>query len=121
MEILGFALYSLIFIASGVGHLTKTEAMAGYAAHKGIPSPKLAVQASGIVLLVGAVALLTGQVRLGTILLGGFCLVAAVTMHAFWKESDAMAKMNEQTAFFKDLALAGAAIAIYVLYGQIPG
>jgi hypothetical protein len=34
-------------------------------------------------------------------------------MHGFWAETDATAKMNEQTAFFKDLALGGAAVIIY--------
>lgn len=114
----GLALFSLIFIASGVGHITKADAMAGYAAHKGVPSAKNAVLASGIVLIVGGVALLTGvQASIGALLIAGFCLVAAVMMHAFWKETDPMAKMNEQTQFLKDLALAGAALAIYSLLG----
>ena len=56
----GLALFSLIFIASGIGHLTKTDAMVGYAAHKGIPSTKNMVLASGIVILVGGLLLLTG-------------------------------------------------------------
>jgi uncharacterized membrane protein YphA (DoxX/SURF4 family) len=115
MDTIGYVLYSLIFLASGVGHLTKTDAMAGYAAHKGIPSPKLAVQISGLVIIVGAVALIAGQVKLGALLLGAFSLSAAILMHAFWKESDAMAKMNEQTAFLKNLALAGAALVFFVL------
>ena len=114
----GLALFSLIFIVSGIGHLTKADAMAGYAAHKGVPSAKNMVLASGIVLLVGGALLLTGiQAKLGALLIAGFCLVAAVMMHAFWKESDPMAKMNEQTQFLKDLALAGAALAIYSLLG----
>jgi hypothetical protein len=36
-------------------------------------------------------------------------------MHAFWKESDAIAKSNERIAFFKDLSLAGAALIIFAL------
>ena len=51
------------------------------------------------------------------LLIAGFCLVAAVMMHAFWKETDPMAKMNEQTQFLKDLSVAGAALAIYALLG----
>ena len=113
---LGQALFSLVFIMSGIGHLTKTNDMAGYAAHKGIPSPKLAVQVSGLVLLVGGVLLLANtSAQLGALLIAGFCIVTAVLMHQFWKETDATAKMNETIAFFKDLSLAGAALIIYAV------
>ena len=111
----GTALFAAIFITSGIGHLTKADAMAGYAAHKGVPSAKLMVQLSGVVILVGGLSLLTHvAIQIGALLIAGFCLVAAVMMHAFWKETDAIAKMNEQVAFSKDLALAGAALVIYV-------
>ena len=36
-------------------------------------------------------------------------------MHAFWKETDATAKMNETVGFWKDLSLAGAALVIFAL------
>jgi hypothetical protein len=36
-------------------------------------------------------------------------------MHAFWKETDATAKQNESIAFFKNLAMAGAALIIFAL------
>jgi hypothetical protein len=39
-------------------------------------------------------------------------------MHAFWKESDATAKQNEQIAFMKDISMAGAALIIFVLVGS---
>lgn len=109
----GTTLFSAIFIASGIGHLTKTDAMAGYAAHKGVPSARLMVQLSGVILLVGGLSVLTHiALSVGAFLLALFCLAAAFQMHAFWKETDATAKMNEQTAFLKDLALAGAALVI---------
>ena len=43
-------LFVPIFLASGMGHLGATDAMAGYAASKGIPSPRLAVQGSGLLI-----------------------------------------------------------------------
>ena len=49
------------------------------------------------------------------LLLAIFLIPTAFMMHNFWKESDATAKMNETVAFFKDLALAGAALIIYAL------
>ena len=56
--LLGRILMSLVFLGSGVGHLTQTEGSAQYAAFKKVPSPKLAVQASGVLMILGAVAIL---------------------------------------------------------------
>jgi uncharacterized membrane protein YphA (DoxX/SURF4 family) len=42
-------------------------------------------------------------------------VLAAIIFHNFWKETDSTAKMNEQTAFNKDLALAGAALVLFAL------
>ena len=39
-------------------------------------------------------------------------------MHAFWKETDAQAKMTEQVNFNKNLSLAGGALAFYVLFAK---
>jgi hypothetical protein len=36
-------------------------------------------------------------------------------MHAFWKETDATAKMNETVRFLQGSSLAGAALIIYAL------
>ena len=52
---------------------------------------------------------------LGALLIAIFLIPTAFMMHAFWKETDATAKMNETIGFFKDLSLAGAALIIYAL------
>lgn len=117
---IGTAMFAAIFITSGIGHLTKANDMAGYAAHKGVPNAKLMVQLSGIVILVGGLLLLTHvAVAIGALLIALFCIAAAVQMHPFWKETDPMARMNEQVAFSKDLALAGAALVFYALSSHI--
>jgi uncharacterized membrane protein YphA (DoxX/SURF4 family) len=114
LEIVGRVLFSLIFIGSAFGHFKNADGMAGYAKSKGLPAPKLTVQVSGLVLLVGGVLTIIGN-PLGLIALIIFLVPTAIIMHPFWKETDAMAKMGEQTAFLKDIALAGAALVIYVL------
>ena len=114
--LIGRILFVPIFLSSAIGHLRNAEMMAGYAGSKGVPSPKAAVQLSGLVLLVGALSVLLGvYADLGALLLFVFLIPTAFLMHAFWKESDAMAKMNETIHFFKDLSLAGAALFAYVL------
>ncbi|MEY3715179.1 MAG: hypothetical protein RL155_54, partial [Actinomycetota bacterium] len=41
--VIGRVLFALLFINSGIAHLTKLEAMAGYAQFKKVPAAKLSV------------------------------------------------------------------------------
>ncbi len=124
MEILllaGRIVLAILFLGAGFGHFKSTAAMAGYAQSKGIPAAKAMVQLTGVMCIVGGVLLATGfYVDLGAIILFAFLVPTAILMHPFWKETDAMAKMNEQMAFNKDMAIAGALLAIFALY-QIAG
>ena len=113
---IGQVLFALLFISSGINHLTKLDAMTGYAKYKKVPAAKLSVIVSGLMILVGGVFVALGiYADLGALLLAIFLLPTAFLMHAFWKETDATAKMNETVAFWKDLSLAGAALIIYAL------
>lgn len=113
---IGQILFALIFINSGIGHLTKRDAMAGYAKYKKVPAAKLAVIVTGLMILIGGVYVALGiYADLGALLIAIFLLPTAFMMHPFWKETDATAKMNETVAFFKDLSLAGAALIIFAL------
>ena len=113
---IGQVLFALIFINSGIGHLTKLDAMTGYAKYKKVPAAKLSVIVSGLMILVGGVFVGLGiYADLGALLLAIFLIPTAFMMHNFWKESDATAKMNETIAFFKDLSMAGAALIIFAL------
>jgi putative oxidoreductase len=116
--LIGRILFAALFIASGVGHLTQTAAMAGYAGSKGVPQPKLAVQVSGILIIVGGLLVLLGiWLDLGALLIAIFAIPTAVLMHGFWREKDAQARQLEMAQFQKDLALGGAALLILALYG----
>ena len=113
---IGQVLFALIFINSGIGHLTKLDAMTGYAKYKKVPAAKLSVIVSGLMILVGGVFVALGiYPDLGALLLAIFLVPTAFMMHNFWKESDATSKMNETIAFFKDLSMAGAALIIFAL------
>jgi len=110
-------LFVFLFIGSAFGHLTQATAMAGYAGAKGVPSPKLAVQASGVAMLVGGLSILLGiWGDLGALIIAVTMVVTAVMMHAFWKEADAQAKQMEMINFNKALSLAGGALAFYALF-----
>jgi putative oxidoreductase len=114
--VIGRVLFALIFINSGIAHLTKLEAMTGYAKYKKVPAAKLSVIVSGLMILIGGLYIALGiYADLGALLIAAFLIPAAVLMHAFWKETDATAKQNESIGFFKDLSLAGAALIIFAL------
>jgi uncharacterized membrane protein YphA (DoxX/SURF4 family) len=112
--IVGRVLFSLLFISSGVAHLTKLEAMTGYAQYKKVPAAKLSVIVTGLILIIGGLYVALGiYADLGALLLAIFLLLSAFKMHDFWTVTDAQAKQSEM----KNLALAGASLIIFVLVG----
>lgn len=115
--LVGRILFAFLFIMSGIGHLTQTSAMAGYAQSRKLPQARIAVVISGIGLVIGGLLVLLGVWGdLGAIGLAVLMVVTAVLMHAFWRETDAGARANEMTAFNKDIALAGGALAFFAIY-----
>ena len=100
---IGRILFALIFINSGISHLTKLEAMTGYAKYKKVPAAKLSVIVSGLMILVGGIYVALGiYADLGALLIAIFLIPTALIMHTF----------------FKDIALAGAALMIFVMVGS---
>lgn len=120
--LLGRILFGALFLGSAVGHLAKTADMAGYASSRGVPMATLATRVTGVQLVLGALSVVLGVWGdLGALLLVAFLLPTAVLMHAFWKETDPMAKQMETVQFNKDVALAGAALAFFWGFSQDVG
>jgi len=117
--VIGRVLFALIFINSGIAHLTKLNDMTGYAQFKKVPAPKLAVIVTGLMLTIGALYIVFGvYADLGALLLAIFLVPTAFMMHNFWTIQDPQAKQGEMINFFKNLSLAGAALIIFVLVGS---
>ena len=111
--LIGRILFSLIFIGSGVGHLTQTEGSAQYAAHKKVPNAKLMVQLSGVLMLLGGVAVILGiWMDLAGLGLALICLIMAFMMHRFWEETDPQTKQGEMASFMKNVSMAGAGLML---------
>jgi putative oxidoreductase len=109
--------FSGVFAAGAMGHFTQTDNMAGYAQSKGVPAARVLVLIGGVALAAGAVSLVLGiWADLGALALICFLVPTALTMHAFWKETDPQAQQMEQVQFFKDFALAGAALGFFVMF-----
>jgi len=111
--LLGRVLFSLVFIGSGIGHLTQTEGSAQYAAYKKVPNAKLAVQVSGVAMLLGGLAVVLGVwMDLAGLLLAILVLLMAFLMHRFWEETDPQTKQVEMAQFMKNISIAGAGLII---------
>jgi putative oxidoreductase len=111
--LLGRILFSLVFLGSGIGHLTQTEGSAQYAAYKKVPSPKLMVQLSGVAMLLGGLAVILGILMdLAGLLLAILLVAMAFMMHRFWEETDPQTKQVETAQFMKNISMAGAGLII---------
>lgn len=110
----GRILFSLMFIMSGMGHLTKSASMAQYAGAMGVPAPTLAVIITGIMLLLGGLSVILGyKVKVGTILLVVFLIPTTFMMHAFWGIEDPMQSQMQMGMFMKNLSMMGGALLLY--------
>jgi putative oxidoreductase len=115
--LIGRILWTAIFLGAGIGHLTKTKVMAGYAASKKVPFPRQTVLATGAFLVASSLMVLLGVwADLAFLLQAIYVLATAIQMHAFWKVSDPMARGMEMTNFQKNLSLVGAALALFVFF-----
>ena len=117
--VIGRVLFALMFINSGIAHLTKLNDMTGYAQFKKVPAAKLAVIVTGLMLIIGGLYIVFGvYADLGALLLAIFLVPTAFMMHNFWTIQDPQAKQGEMINFFRNLTLAGAALIIFVLVGS---
>ena len=114
--IIGRVLFALMFLMSGLNHLTKSQAMTGYAQFKKVPAAKASVLLSGLVMLLGGLSVVLGvYADLGAIALAVLVIVMALKMHNFWTQTDPQAKQTETIAFFKNLSMGGAALFLFAL------
>ena len=116
--LLGRILFALVFIGSGIGHLTQTEGSAQYASYKKVPNAKLMVQLSGVAMLLGGIAVIFGiWLDLAGLLLAILVLVMAFVMHRFWEETDQQTKQVEQAHFMKNVSMAGGGLILAAIGG----
>jgi putative oxidoreductase len=114
--VIGRIIFGLYFIRSAYHHFTRVSGMAGYAGARGVPSPKLMVVITGILLFLGGLSMLLGiKPFIGGILLILFLVPVTFSMHNYWKDQDPGMKMGNNVNFYKNLALLGAVLMIMAL------
>lgn len=113
LHAMGRAVFGGFFLYSGINHFKHHDAMSGYAASKGLSNPDLSVEISGALLIATGASLVLGvKPKLGALGVIGFLAGSATVFHDFWNVEDPQQRQGELIHFGKDVALAGAALAI---------
>ncbi len=111
--VLGRLAFGGFFLYNGIRHFRNREAMAQYTASKHVPMAGAAVEASGALLIVGGVSMMTGVAPgLGVAAIAAFLAGVSPVMHDFWRHSDPGERQNQMAHFSKNMALLGAAVAL---------
>lgn len=111
--LIGRILFGGFFLYNGIHHLMQRKAMASYTASKGVPAAEAAVTLSAIPLIVGGTSVMLGvKPKIGAVALMGFLAGVSPIMHDFWRNEDPNERNNNMASFMKNLALAGAALAL---------
>lgn len=116
--LVGRLVFGILLAFMGLSHFTGLDGMSGYAHAKGVPAPRLAVIVSGLMLIVGGLAIALGVYPLlGAIAIALFFLVVTPVMHDFWTVDDPEQRQSEMTDFLKNATLFGAALVVAALSG----
>lgn len=115
-------LFVPVFLTAGVfGHLGQGRPMmTQFAESRKFPSPGFFVPFSGFWIVAASLSVLFGIVGdVGALMLALFAASTALFMHPYWKETEEQSKMMEQVQFNKDLALAGGALGLFVMFAAL--
>lgn len=120
LSLIGRILLGGFFIMNGLNHFKSTEMLTGYAASKGVPSPKITVYATGVLIIAGGTGVILGVLpQLSLAILAVFLLVVSFQMHDFWNVSE-QDKMSQKQNFMKNIAILGAILVLLMFAPQWP-
>ncbi|HEY4508572.1 MAG TPA: DoxX family protein [Candidatus Paceibacterota bacterium] len=114
--LIGRLIFGGYFLMNAWNHFTHLDGLTGYAQAKGVPSPRVAVFGSGVLLMLGGLGIVFGiapEASLALLLI--FLVPVTFKMHAFWRETNPTARMQELLHFYKNLALVGALLMLYAI------
>ena len=110
---LGHMLLSGIFIAGGAEAFLRPGGRAVKVANAGIPEAEQAVELNAATMVIAGTALAFDFVpKVAATVLIGSMVPTTIVGHAFWKETDAASRKNQQTQFLKNLGLIGGLLLV---------
>ena len=105
-------LLALLFVPAGFSKLADFSGIVGYISSSGVPLPELAAAAAiGIELGLGMLLLIGWQTRWAALGIAFFTVVVSFIFHNYWA-LPADEVMQEQQAFFKNIAVVGGLLTI---------
>jgi putative oxidoreductase len=112
--LLGRIALSALFIPGGLRKLTDLGAFTASLQKRDVPFAEVLAPLGAGVEFLGGIAVLIGfQTRLAALLLILFTVIATVIAHRFW-EFEGPARQMQQGQFFKNLAIVGGFLALWV-------
>jgi putative oxidoreductase len=115
--LLGRIALSVLFIPGGFSKLMNLAGFTAMLQKQGVPyADVLAPIGAGVEFLGGIAAAIGFQTRLAAVLLMLFTIIATLIAHRFW-EFEGAARQMQQGQFFKNLAIVGGFLALWVSGG----
>ena len=106
MKSIFITLLAVFFIFNGINHFYNEEVLEEYAEKKGLFKPHFMVRFSGLMLILGGIALMWEPVKLiGIAGLSLFMIIVTASMHRFWEYKEKTTRMSELIHFLKNIAI----------------
>ncbi len=115
--LLGRLALGAIFVKSGLQKLLGISAFAASLAQRGVPASSTWAVIGATVEFVGGILIVSGlRTREASLLMILFVIVATGISHRFWEFAEA-ARRAQESQFFKNLAIIGGFLLLYVTGG----
>ena len=109
--LVGRILVGCYYLQGAFHHFTGVGQMSRYVAAHGVPAPQVAVLGAGVLLLIASLSFLLGLFpRIGVAAIVLFLVPVTLIMHAFWADTNPMARQADIINFSKNIALLGSAL-----------
>jgi putative oxidoreductase len=105
-----------LFLPTGLRKLMDPAAFADNLATYGMVAPLIAwAVVAAVIEFFATLAIVIGfKTRLAALLLMLFCIAAAFLGHQYWSIADALPRRNQFIHFWKDIAIAGSLLFLFV-------
>lgn len=116
MLLIGRVLMGWIFVQSGFAKLTGITGFAQVLASRGVPAPSVMAWVGAIVEFFGGLALILGlKIRWASLLMVLFVIIATLISHRYWEFVEPAARRAQEGNFFKNLAMIGGLLFLFVV------
>ncbi|HEX4579059.1 MAG TPA: DoxX family membrane protein [Candidatus Dormibacteraeota bacterium] len=117
--LIGRILFAGLFAHAARGHIQNHERYVSTAKGK-LPIPAVAGWPTGAFLLLADVSIVAGiWPDVGALMIALFLLPAATLFHQFWNVSDPAQRRTQESAFFRNVSLLGAALSLFALFAVV--